>query len=91
MLGGGSSRLDYVTDLFSEMFRNDIIVREDVETIVSLSAAITALQGVLAYPPIRLKEKYDDIFSKTLCISVSLQMGIRTIRNQHNGLTIEYN
>ena len=63
---GGSSRLHAVTDIFAKTFSRGAIIREDVDPIVSIGAAVTALQCVCAYLPEVMKAKYFDIFSKTL-------------------------
>ena len=64
VLAGGSSRRHVVADLLCKAFRQDCIMQDDVDTIVTIDAAITALQRVQAYLPPSMKAKYGDVFKK---------------------------
>ena len=91
VLVGGSSRLHAVSDVLAKTFNRHSIVHEDVDTIVSISAVITALRCVCAYLPSSVKSKIADIFSKTLCTAIALPLGIRTIHTNPDGSASKFN
>ena len=85
VLVGGSSRLHVVQNILRKKFGAEKVIAEDVDTIVSIGAAITALQVVRAYLPTSMVASHADIFRKTLCDSIALPLGISVLRFNADG------